>query len=55
MKLYYSIVEARIDSEGFKSMLDEAIEKKASDVIILAELEWEIINLEEYSKDFKNR
>jgi hypothetical protein len=52
MKLYYSIVESRIDSEGFKLMLNEAIEKKASDVIILAELEWEIRNLQEYAKDF---
>lgn len=54
MKLYYSIVEHRIDSDGFDEILSDAKEKNANEVVILAELEWEIQNLNNVAQLFKN-
>jgi len=42
MKLYYSIVECSFDTEGLLQILSEAVNSNADEVVLLAELEWDI-------------
>jgi len=41
MKIWHSIVESEFNSDGLLAILDDAVSKNASEVVLLAETEWQ--------------
>lgn len=42
MKLWYSIIEHSFNTQGLKKILNDAINNKANEVVLLSDTEWEI-------------